>query len=59
MPEEFALTMLQTSLAESAVATSTLPLDEWLRHYDAWVTGRFSRNPHVDDSRESIYPDRR
>ncbi len=57
-PEEFALTVLQTSLAESAVAPSTLPLDEWLGRYDAWVTGHSSRNPHVNDSRESIYPDR-
>ena len=57
-PEDFALTVLQTSLAETAAANSTIPVDEWLGKFDAWVTGHSSRNPQVDDSRESIYPDR-
>jgi len=32
--------------------------DEWLRLFDAWVGDHESRNPRLDDSRDSIYPDR-
>jgi hypothetical protein len=42
---------------DSTDEASTLPLDEWLREFDAWVGSRASRNPDVDDSRESMYPD--
>ncbi len=35
-----------------------LPADELVRHFDAWVGSHKSRNLNVDDSRESIYPDR-
>ncbi len=36
----------------------TLAPEAWLVEFDAWVNAHPSRNPHVDDSRESIYPDR-
>ena len=35
-----------------------LSLDEWVAEYDAWVKRHKPRNPNMDDSRDSIYPDR-
>jgi hypothetical protein len=32
--------------------------DAWLAHFRDWMNRQQSRNPQVDDSRESIYPDR-
>jgi hypothetical protein len=32
-----------------------LPYDQWVKHFDAWLASRQSRNPDVDDSRDSIY----
>ena len=31
---------------------------EWAAYFEAWLKRQRSRNPNVDDSRESIYPDR-
>jgi predicted transcriptional regulator len=30
----------------------------WQAQFDDWMSRQRSRNPNVDDSRESIYPDR-
>jgi len=30
----------------------------WLTRFDEWMSRQRSRNPDVDDSRESVYPDR-
>ena len=57
-PEAVALEALNDRLSEDVVAQPLLPPDEWLRQFDAWVVSHPSRNPRVDDSRESIYPDR-
>ena len=56
-PEAVALEALNDRLAE-AVPQPSLSPEEWRRQFDAWVVGHPSRNPRVDDSRESIYPDR-
>lgn len=33
-------------------------IDAWLAHFNDWMSRQRTRNPNVDDSRESIYPDR-
>ena len=57
-PEDIAVAALQEELSATDAAPPTLPLEQWLRDFDAWVADHQSRNPRVDDSRESIYPDR-
>jgi hypothetical protein len=58
-PEEIVMATLEGSLADpTANGTATISLENWLREFDAWVAGHQSRNPRLDDSRESIYPDR-
>ncbi len=57
-PEELALEALQDKLEAESVSAPSLSTDEWLRQFDAWVSDHRSRNPRVDDSRDSIYPDR-
>jgi hypothetical protein len=57
MPEDLALDAIQQNLAEEP-NTPVIPYEEWARLFDDWVKSHRSRNPHVDDSRESIYPDR-
>jgi hypothetical protein len=32
--------------------------ERWLTYFENWLAERKTRNPHFDDSRESIYPDR-
>jgi hypothetical protein len=50
--------MLATMPRGKIHAGTTLPPNEWLQEFDAWVSDHESRNPRLDDSRESIYPDR-
>jgi hypothetical protein len=57
-PEELVLEALRDKFSTEPSSTATLTTEEWLRQFDAWVGGLESRNPHFDDSRESIYPDR-
>lgn len=60
-PEVLALEALQEKFAEStaeAPVTAELSGDEWRRQFDAWVADHHSRNPQLNDSRESIYADR-
>ena len=35
-----------------------LPPDAWLKEFDRITEARTGGNPHIDDSRESIYGDR-
>jgi hypothetical protein len=58
-PEELALEVLRDEFAAEPETAATLPLEAWLHEFDIWLRGHKSRNPHFDDSRESIYPDRR
>jgi hypothetical protein len=44
--------------SDDDAASPTLAPEAWIHEFDAWVSGHSSRNPHFDDSRESIYPDR-
>jgi hypothetical protein len=37
-------------------AAPVVPRGEWLRSFDALIQRQKSRNPRLDDSRESIYP---
>lgn len=32
-----------------------LPYPQWHEEFQAWIASRRSRNPHFDDSRESMY----
>lgn len=57
-PEEVAIAALEQGLAATDESLPTLPLDQWLLQFDAWVGDHESRNPRLDDSRESMYPDR-
>jgi hypothetical protein len=57
-PEELALEALQEKLADEPTSSPPLSPEEWLRRFDAWVSDHKSRNPRLDDSRDSIYPDR-
>ncbi|WP_437186711.1 hypothetical protein SH668x_000060 [Planctomicrobium sp. SH668] len=52
--EEFILDRLD--LDEDKTNIPTLPHDQWVKKLDAFVKRQVSRNPHFDDSRESIYP---
>jgi predicted DNA-binding protein len=57
MPEELALDLLERDL-EVEDDGPAVSYEEWSKHFDSWVKEQRSRNPHVDDSRDSIYPDR-
>jgi hypothetical protein len=57
-PEALVLEALDDKLSGELGSQQVLLPDEWLRQFDAWVRGHESRNPRVDDSRESIDPDR-
>jgi predicted transcriptional regulator len=57
-PEVLALEALNDKPSEARTEERAVSVDEWFRELDAWVSGHESRNPWVDDSRESIYPDR-
>ncbi len=57
-PEELVLEALRDKFASEPTPTTKVSTEEWLRHFDAWIGSLESRNPEVDVSRESIYPDR-
>ena len=56
--ESFVLIALQEKLSSDMDSLAILSSDQWLAAFDDWMRSRTSRNPNVDDSRESIYPDR-
>jgi hypothetical protein len=52
----FVLTAVQEKLAEGAdVSAEIRSYDEWRTDFHRWVASHPSRNPHFDDSRDSIY----
>jgi len=48
----------QSNGSDTNGAQSAMTNDEWLSEYDAWIKSHESRNPNMDDSRQSIYLDR-
>jgi hypothetical protein len=58
LPEELALDLLERDLDIEDLDEPEISYEEWSKHFDSWVKEQRSRNPHVDDSRDSIYPDR-
>jgi hypothetical protein len=52
-----AIEALDKKLNEESAPAPLLPFESWLREFDAWVSNQRTRNPHFDDSRDSIYPD--
>lgn len=42
----------------SEASTNDLPLEQWLKAFNEWTQRPRAGNPHMDDSRESIYGDR-
>ena len=57
-PEEYILDLLESDgPLENGEATAESRKD-WRARFDAFVARQRSTNPHFDDSRESIYPDR-
>lgn len=58
LPEELALDLLERDLDIEDLDEPEISYEEWSRLFNAWVKEHQSRNPHVDDSRDSIYPDR-
>lgn len=55
--EDLALEALEDKLSTEPAPTPVLSSEDWNLQFDAWVHGHSSRNPHFDDSRDSIYPD--
>ncbi len=48
-----ALRAVPTAVEQPAPRTETA--EEWVARFTAWVDSHISRNPNMDDSRESIY----
>ena len=52
----FILDVVQEKLGEPAEgSTGDLSYEQWSSKFHAWIARQRSRNPNVDDSRESIY----
>ena len=56
-PEALALEAIDEQFGTERKPT-TLPVSERLKQFHDWVASHRSRNPTLDDSRESFYPDR-
>jgi hypothetical protein len=47
---------LQATLEQQSGSSAPMPpYEQWSQDFRSWTTGRQSRNPHFDDSRDSIY----
>ncbi len=57
-PEQVALEALSDKLSNDQAELSTISTEQWLEEFDAWMSSLVSRNPDVDDTRDSFYPDR-
>jgi hypothetical protein len=57
-PEVLALEAIDERLSSEPASSEILPIGEWVEQFHAWVKSHHSRNPNLDDSRESLYPDR-
>ena len=52
----FLIRVIEENLEEQAGSpTDELPFDQWNAEFKAWVAGHQTRNPQLDDGRESIY----
>jgi uncharacterized protein (DUF1778 family) len=52
----FILDAVQDRVEEQNGSTAlALPYEQWTREFHAWIASQPSRNPHFDDSRDSIY----
>jgi hypothetical protein len=51
----FILAMVDDKLDERGVGDADLPYSQWREQFQAGIASRRSRNPQVDDSRESSY----
>jgi hypothetical protein len=50
------LEALQDKLDEpNGSAAESVPYERWHEEFRSWIAGQRSRNPHFNDSRESIY----
>lgn len=56
-PEQVALEALSDKLSGEQIESTSISTDEWLQEFDAWMSSLVSRNPQVDDTRDSFYPD--
>jgi hypothetical protein len=57
-PEAVALAALREGLDTDVPAAPRLSKEALLAEFDAWIGSLKPGNPNMDDSRESIYPDR-
>jgi hypothetical protein len=57
-PEALALETLREGLGDDGLSAPALSTEAWLAEFDAWIAGLKPGNPNLDDSRDSIYPDR-
>jgi Arc/MetJ-type ribon-helix-helix transcriptional regulator len=53
-----ALRLLREQTSNGSFEPSILPPDRWVEEFDRITASRRGGNPHMDDSRESIYGDR-
>lgn len=53
-----ALRALQTEKVSPVVVPGILPPEEWIREFNRVTSSRSGGNPHLEDSRETIYGDR-
>jgi hypothetical protein len=51
----FILDAVDARLDERDALPAMRPYEEWSRDFRHWIDGHGSRNPHFDDSRDSIY----
>jgi hypothetical protein len=53
--QSFILEAVEEKLEEKDGSIAQLPYDQWSGEFRSWVASHPSRNPAVDDSRNSIY----
>jgi hypothetical protein len=54
--QSFILDAVQEKLEErNGSSPEALSYEQWHSDFRSWIAGQRSRNPHFDDSRESIY----
>lgn len=53
----FIQNLLREKLDEqNGSSETTMTYEEWEKDFHSWIARQQPRNPHFDDSRESIYP---
>ena len=51
----FLLHVMHDSAGSDDLLANDMPYDSWKKEFQRWISLRQSRNPVMDDSRESIY----